>query len=83
MKFLPWRQANGKLTQLRNSNRLLHRHPHCCGGKVGYTAAAGHCAAIVWEENGRRLYAVVLRGHSEMFWLQLPVVLKLHAHGLL
>lgn len=83
MKFLPWRQANGKLTQLRNSNRLLHRHPHCRGGKVGYTAAAGHCAAIVWEENGRRLYAVVLRGHSEMFWLQLPVVLKLHAHGLL
>lgn len=83
MKLLPWRQANGKLTQLRNSNRLLHRHPDCRGGKVGYTAAAGHCAAIVWEENGRRLYAVVLRGHREMFWLQLPVVLKLHAHGLL
>ena len=48
-----------------------------------YSTAAGHCAAIVWEENGRRLFAVVLRGHREMFWLQLPVVLKLHAHGLL
>ena len=82
-KFLPWRQANGKMTQLRNSNRILHRHPENRGGKVGYTGKAGHCAAIVWEENGRRLIGVVLRGHNEMFWLQTGVVMKLHAHGLL
>lgn len=82
-KFLPWRQANGKMTQLRNSNRILHRHEACRGMKVGYTGKAGHCAAVVWEENGRRLFAVVLRGHSEMFWLQTGVVMKLHAHGLL
>lgn len=82
-KFLPWRQANGKLTQLRNSNRILHRHEACRGLKVGYTGRAGHCAAVVWEENGRRLFAIVLRGQSEMFWLQTAVVMKLHAHGLL
>jgi len=82
-KFLNWRQANGKMTQLRNSNRVLHRHPNCHGGKVGYTAAASHCVALVWEENGRRLYAVALAGKNEMFWLQFAVVIKLHAHGLL
>jgi len=83
IKFLTWRQANGKSTQLRNSNRLLHRHPNCRGGKVGYTAAAGHCAAVVWEEGGRRLFAVALGAKKEMFWLQLAVALKLYANGLL
>ena len=82
-KFLSWRQANGKMTELRNSNRILHRHEACRGLKVGYTGRAGHCAAVVWEENGRRLFAIVLGGHSEMFWLQTAVVMKLHAHGLL
>ena len=82
-KFLNWRQANGSIVQLRNSNRVLQRHPNCRGGKVGYTAAAGHCAAIVWEENGRQIYGVALRGHREMFWLQLAVAMKLHANGLL
>lgn len=82
-KFLNWRQANGTVTQLRNSNRVLHRHPNCRGGKVGYTSAAGHCAAVVWEENGRQIYGVALRGHREMFWLQLAVLTKLHANGLL
>jgi D-alanyl-D-alanine carboxypeptidase (penicillin-binding protein 5/6) len=82
-KFLNWRQANGAVTQLRNSNRVLHRHPNCRGGKVGYTGAAGHCAAIVWEENGRQIYGVALRGHREMFWLQLAVLSKLHANGVL
>ena len=82
-KFLPWRDARGKVTQLRNSNRILHRHPECRGMKVGYTAAAGHCSAVVWQEKGRTLFSVVLRGHKEMFWLQLAVVKKLHAHGLL
>lgn len=80
---LPWRRANGKMVQLRNSNRILHRHAACRGMKVGYTADAGHCAAIAWDENGRRLFAVVLRGRSEMFWLQTGVAMKLHAHGLL
>lgn len=82
-KDLPWRDADGRPTSLRNSNRMLQRHPNCRGLKVGYTAAAGHCTAAVWEENGRRIFAVVLRGHKEMFWLQLAVVMKLHANGLL
>lgn len=82
-KFLNWRQADGKMTQLRNSNRVLHRHPNCRAGKVGYTAAASHCVALVWEENGKTLYAVALGGKKEIFWLQFATVLKLLSHGLL
>lgn len=82
-KFLPWREASGRVTQLRNSNRILHRHPECRGLKVGYTAAAGHCSSVVWLEKGRTLFSVVLNGHREMFWLQLAVTKKLHANGLL
>ena len=82
-KNLPWREANGKLTSLHNANRILHRHPNCRGLKVGYTGAAGHCAAVVWEEKGRRIFAVVLRGRKEMFWLQTAVMMKLYANGLL
>lgn len=83
IKELPWRDADGRATTLRNSNRMLHRHPSCHGLKVGYTAAAGHCTVALWEEKGRRLYAVVLHGHKEIFWLQLAVVLSLHANNLL
>lgn len=82
-KELAWREASGKPATLRNSNRILHRHPNCRGLKVGYTGAAGHCAAVVWEEKGRRIFAVVLRGHKEMFWLQTAVMMKLYANGLL
>jgi D-alanyl-D-alanine carboxypeptidase (penicillin-binding protein 5/6) len=82
-KDLAWRDADGRPTSLRNSNRMLQRHPNCRGLKVGYTAAAGHCTAALWEEKGRRVFAVVLHGHKEMFWLQLAVVMKLHANGLL
>lgn len=83
IKELPWRDADGRATTLRNSNRMLHRHPSCHGLKVGYTAAAGHCTVTLWEEKGRHLYAVVLHGHKEIFWLQLAVVLSLHANNLL
>lgn len=82
-KFLPWRTADGGRTSLRNSNRMLHRHANCRGMKVGYTGAAGHCSAALWEENGRRLFAVALGAKKEMFWLQLAVVMKLHSAGLL
>lgn len=82
-KNLAWREASGKPATLRNSNRILHRHPNCRGLKVGYTRASGHCAAVVWEERGRRIFAVVLRGRKEMFWLQTAVMMKLYANGLL
>jgi len=83
IKYLPWRDGRGQQTSLKNSNRLLHRHPECTGLKIGYTKAAGHCAAAAWQENNRTLIAIVLGGRDEMFWLQTGVVLKLYANGLL
>ena len=79
-KFLPWRKATGRTAFLRNPNGILHRHLHCPGGKVGYTAAASHCVAIVWEEDGTRLYGVALGGKSDAFWEQFAAVHKVHAH---
>ncbi len=82
-KSIPWKDASGKMHELRNSNRLLHRHENCGGMKIGFTGVAGHCAAIVWEENNRALIGVVAGGRDQMFWLQKGLALKLFSHGLL
>ena len=82
-KFLPWRDAKGKPHTLRNSNRVLHRHPNATGMKIGYTGAAGHCLVASWEENGRTIYGVVLGGKNEMFWVEAALLFSLHANGLL
>lgn len=79
-KFLPWRKATGSTAFLRNPNGILHRDPHCLGGKVGYTSAASHCVAMVWEEDGTRLYGVALGGKSDAFWQQLAAVHKALAY---
>lgn len=67
----------------RNANRLLHRHENCAGMKIGFTGAAGHCGAIVWEENNKALIGVVAGGRDQMFWLQVGLLLKLYANGLM
>jgi D-alanyl-D-alanine carboxypeptidase (penicillin-binding protein 5/6) len=82
-KSIPWRDTSGKMHEVRNSNRLLHRHENCGGMKIGFTGVAGHCAAIVWEENNKALVGVVLGGRDQMFWLQTGLTLKLYANGLL
>ena len=79
-KFLFWRKTDGRTQLLRNPLGILHRHPHCRGGKVGYTAAASDCVALVWEEDDTRLYGVALGGKSEAFWEQLAAAHKLLAH---
>jgi D-alanyl-D-alanine carboxypeptidase (penicillin-binding protein 5/6) len=82
-KSLPWRDAKGKMHELKNSNRLLQRHENCAGFKIGFTGKAGHCAAVVWVENNRTLIGVVLNGRDQMFWIQTGLVLKLYANGLI
>ena len=79
-KFIVWRKSDGRTQFIRNPLGILHRHLHCCGGKVGYTSAASHCVAMVWEEDDTRLYGVALGGKSEAFWDQFAAVHKLHAH---
>ncbi len=79
-KFIVWRKTDGWTQLLRNPLGILHRHPHCCGGKVGYTAAASDCVALVWEEDNTRLYGVALGGKSSAFWEQFAAAHKLLAH---
>ncbi|MFZ9932804.1 MAG: D-alanyl-D-alanine carboxypeptidase family protein [Chthoniobacterales bacterium] len=83
MKFLPWRDAKGKSHSLRNSNRVLHRHPNATGLKIGYTGAAGHCLVLSWEEAGRTIICVVLGGKNELFWVEAALITSLYANGLL
>lgn len=82
-KFLPWRDAKGRSHTLRNSNRVLQRHANATGLKIGYTGAAGHCLALSWEESGRTVFAVVLGGKNELFWVEAALVTSLYANGLL
>lgn len=79
-KFLFWRTAAGESVLLCNPLGLLYRHRHCGGGKVGYTKAAAHCLAVVWEEDDTRLYGVALGGKSDAFWEQLAAANKLLAY---
>jgi D-alanyl-D-alanine carboxypeptidase (penicillin-binding protein 5/6) len=82
-KFLPWKDAKGGSHTLRNSNRVLHRHPNATGMKIGYTGAAGHCLAASWEEGGRTIYGIVLGGKNELFWIEAAIIFSLYANGLL
>ena len=79
-KFLFWRKTDGTSQLLRNPLGILHRHPNCRGGKIGYTAAASDCVALVWEEDNTRLYGVALGGKSDAFWEQLAAAHKLLAY---
>ena len=82
-KFLSWRDAKGKSSTLRNSNRVLQRHPNATGLKIGYTGAAGHCLLLSWEEGGRTVFTVVLGGKNELFWVEAALVTSLYSNGLL
>lgn len=82
-KFLPWRDAKGRSTTLRNSNRVLQRHENATGMKIGYTGAAGHCLVLSWDEAGRTVFTVVLGGKNELFWVEAALVTSLYANGLL
>lgn len=52
-------QANTKVGNMNNGNRLLGVVPGMEGLKTGYTKAAGHCLAFSCSRNGRRLVGVV------------------------
>lgn len=53
---------HGKL--VRGHNRLMERYPGMDGLKTGYTRAAGFNLASTAVRDGRRLFAVVMGGHT-------------------
>ena len=54
------RSAEVKGLTLLNHNKLLAICPGCCGGKTGYTRAAGRCLVSCCEREGLRAVCVTL-----------------------
>lgn len=67
IKLLTFRHANGKVTQYKNTNRVLRGWEPCNGMKTGYTMAAGHCLVSSAERDGREVIAVLL-GDDRRVW---------------
>ena len=65
--------ASIKNRQYVNHNKLLKTYPGCCGGKTGFTEAAGRCLVSCVEKDGMRLVCVTLsapddwRDHSKLY----------------
>jgi D-alanyl-D-alanine carboxypeptidase (penicillin-binding protein 5/6) len=60
--------ANGKTTQLTNTNRVLRGYSFCNGMKTGYTDLAGHCLVASGAYGGRDMIAVVLKSDKAHVW---------------
>jgi len=60
------RFMDGKITHVKNTNKLLQVYPGANGGKTGYTDAAGECLVATAKRGNVQLIAVIL--NSETRW---------------
>lgn len=60
--------CSGKVTSLKNTNKLLHNISWCNGMKTGTTNAAGRCLIASGGYNGRHAIIVVLGSNSSNIW---------------
>jgi D-alanyl-D-alanine carboxypeptidase (penicillin-binding protein 5/6) len=65
---LAFRYANGRVRELKNTNKVLKQVPYCNGMKTGYTEAAGHCLIASGKIPGRDIIVVVLGDSSAGIW---------------
>ena len=56
--------ADGRLTQLTNTNRLTRLYDGCDGGKTGFTNAAGYCLSATAQRGDMRLICVTLNAET-------------------
>lgn len=63
-KVYSFRMANGTVKTLYNTNQVLKNFPYCCGGKTGYTNAAGRCLVSIASNGGKTVYSVILGSTS-------------------
>lgn len=63
-----FRRADGSITHLRNTNRVLRTMPECNGMKTGYTILSGHCLISSASRNGHHVIAVVLGSNKARVW---------------
>ena len=66
-KSVFFRYASGRVTEFKNTNRVLRGYPYCNGMKTGYTEAAGHCLISSGSNNGRDVIVVVM-GDNQHVW---------------
>lgn len=67
-RYYPFTFASGKVTTLRNTNRVLRTYSFCNGMKTGYTVAAGHCLISSASWNGRDVIAVIFGQTKAKIW---------------
>jgi len=64
----PFRRADGSITHLSNTNRVLRTMNECNGMKTGYTRSSGHCLISSAHRNGNHVIAVVLGSNKARVW---------------
>ena len=53
--------AEGRYTEISNTNKLIRFYDGCDGGKTGYTSEAGHCLVASAKRGNMRLVSVVIK----------------------
>ncbi len=54
--------AEGRITQMANTNKLIRNYQGCDAGKTGYTSEAGFCLAASAKRGAMRIVSVVIGG---------------------
>lgn len=67
-KTLEFEYANGRVTEFKNTNRVLRSCSFCNGMKTGYTEAAGRCLIASGSSGGRDVIVVVLGDTAKYVW---------------
>ncbi len=67
-KTLEFQFANGRVTEFKNTNRVLRSCSFCNGMKTGYTEAAGRCLVASGSSGGRDVIVVVLGDTTRYVW---------------
>jgi D-alanyl-D-alanine carboxypeptidase (penicillin-binding protein 5/6) len=76
LPHLVFRYANGRTRELKNTNKVLKRHPYCNGMKTGYTEAAGHCLIASGNVPGRDIIVVLLGDSKAGVWQDASALLS-------
>ena len=59
--------ADGRIRDLKNTNKILGANPYCNGMKTGYTNAAGHCLVASGNMNGQHVIAVLMASRKAVW----------------
>lgn len=67
-KYYPFRYSNGKVSTLKNTNRVLRSYSFCNGMKTGYTVSSGHCLISSASHRGRDVIAIIIGSNKSHVW---------------